>query len=118
SGLLFVPDGASVAGQAIVVNVGGVSKSFTTDATGSFKSLTDAAKFSYKPLAGGGNAKFTITFAKQNFQTTFAPLGLVNKTVANLAVQLPIEIVFNGASYQFTQTVFYKATAGKSGSTK
>src|SRR5579862_3445611 len=118
TGLIFVPDGVKVTSQPIIVNVGGVTKMFTTDATGAFKSAVDSAKFTYTPIAGGGNAKFSLVFAKQAFQSTLAPLGLVNKTIANLAVQLPIEIVFNGTSYQFTQTVFYKATAGKSGATK
>lgn len=118
AGLIFVPDGVAVTNQPIIVNVGGITKTFTTDATGAFKSTVDSAKFTYKPIAGGGNAKFSLVFAKQAFQSTLAPLGLVNKTIANLAVHLPIEIVFNGTSYQFTQTVFYKATAGKSGATK
>jgi hypothetical protein len=118
SGVLAVPDGVNVAGNTIVVSIGGIVKTFVLNGKGAAKSGDDSAKLSYKRVSGGGKAKFTIKLGKGDFDSALVALGLVNETVANKVVVLPVEIVFNGTAYQAAPALTYKAKAGKSGSAK
>lgn len=115
SGLIPL-NGATLSGP-ITINIGGqpnmtggLVNTFTlTD--GKFKTKTQTVTIG-KPKAGTGNAKFTISY-KGSFQATFAPLGFTKPVVKNKPVVIPLQIVFNGISNEFTYNLLYTSTTKK-----
>ncbi len=119
-GALAVPDGFSPAGATLQVSVGGVVKSFTLDAKGKAKVGTDQAQVfvKKKDVVLAQDARLNVKFAKGSFAESFDDEGLVNATVTNAAVTIPVEVVMNGTTYASAQAQSYTAKAGKSGKTK
>lgn len=120
-GTLAVPDGFSPAGATLQVSVGGVVKSFTLDTKGKAKVGTDQAQVFVKKKKGlvlAQDARLTVKFAKGSFASSMLDEGLVDATVTDAAVTIPVEVVMNGTTYAKTQPLRYSAKQGKSGKAK
>lgn len=64
------------------------------------------------------DAKLSIKLTKGSFASSLSDEGLVNATIAGVAVSVPVEIQLNGTMLAKTQPQIYSAKAGKSGSPK
>jgi hypothetical protein len=120
-GTLAVPAGFSAAGATLEVSIGGVVKTFTLDAKGKATVGTDKVKLKVKAKKGvvlAQDAKLSIKFAEGSFASSLSDEGLVNATVKNVAVSMPVEIKLNDTMYASTQAQTYSAKEGKSGKTK
>ena len=120
-GTLAVPDGFSPAGATLQVSVGGVVKSFTLDAKGKAKVGTDQAQVFVKKKKGlvlAQDAKLTVKFAKGSFASSLLDEGLVDATVTDAPVTIPVEVVMNATTYAKAQPQVYTAKQGKTGKTK
>jgi hypothetical protein len=120
-GTLAVPDGFAVAGATLDVSIGGVVRTFTLDAKGKAEVGTDKAHLAVKAKKGvvlAQDAKLSIKFSKGSFASSLSDEGLVNATVADVAVSVPVEIKLNDTMYAKTQPQTYTAKAGKTGSAK
>jgi hypothetical protein len=129
SGTLPVPDGFTAAGAQVVVDVGGVVKSFTLDAKGRAKVGSDEVSISVKRKRGvvvAQDARLSVRFAKGTFAPQLQDEGLVDP-LANGAplgskfegpVSIGLRVDVNGAVYEKTQPQTYTAKAGKTGKTK
>jgi hypothetical protein len=120
-GTLAVPAGFSAAGATLEVSIGGVVKTFTLDAKGKAKVGTDQAQLTVKAKRGvvaAQDARLSVKLSKGSFASSLVDEGLVNATVADVAVTMPVEIELNGKMYASAQPQTYKAKAGKTGSAK
>ena len=120
-GTLAVPDGFSPAGATLQVSVGGVVKSFTLDTKGKAKVGTDQAQVFVKKKRGlvlAQDAKLTVKFAKGSFASSLLDEGLVDATVTDAPVTIPVEVVMNATTYAKAQPQVYTAKQGKTGKTK
>jgi hypothetical protein len=116
-----VPAGFSAAGATLEVSIGGVVKTFTLDAKGKAKVGTDQAQLTVKAKRGvvaAQDARLSVKLSKGSFASSLVDEGLVNATVADVAVTMPVEIELNGKMYASAQPQTYKAKAGKTGSAK
>ena len=113
TGLLYLPAGGSNSGT-MTVYVGGLTEVIETFtlSNGAFKTKTTSFKLT-TPKNGGGS-KFAFKFTG-DFQSKLLPLGLTNTIVKGKAINIPVQITFNGVSYEFTVPVLYSST-GKKGS--
>lgn len=120
-GTLAVPAGFAVAGATLEVSIGGVVKTFTLDAKGKAKVGTDQAQLTVKAKKGivaAQDAKLSIKLTKGSFAASLSDEGLVDATVTEVAVTMPVEIELNDTMYAKAQPQTYKAKQGKSGSAK
>lgn len=120
-GTLAVADGFTPAGATLQVTIGGVAKSFTLDTKGKAKVGTDQAQVFVKKKKGlvlAQDARLTVKFAKGSFASSLLDEGLVDATVTDAPVTIPVEIVMNATTYARAQAQSYTAKAGKSGKTK
>lgn len=120
-GSLSIPENFVVEGATLNANIGGVIKTFTLDARGKGRSNNDQAQLTVKTSHGAvraQQAKLSLKFNKGTFGALLADDGLLNQTVTNTLVSLPIEIEMAGKMFAKTQALKYSAKAGKSGSAK
>lgn len=120
-GTLAVPAGFSAAGATLEVSIGGVVKTFTLDAKGKATVGTDKAQLTVKAKKGvvaAQDAKLSVKLTKGSFASSLVDEGLVNATVTDVAVTMPVEIKLNDTMYASAQPQRYKAKTGKSGSAK
>jgi len=122
SGTLPVSKGLIVAGQKILVDVGGVTKVFTLDAKGATPKGNDTFKMSVKASKVSGvfpqTAKYSAKFSKGSFAALLSDEGLANATVKSAPATIPVTIVFNENELRSDVPVLYSAKAGSSGSVK
>lgn len=113
----YIPfDGPMPTGAApITITIGGLTDTFTLT-NGRFKLGTKSVTV-LKPFGGSVNGKISIIYTKGAFQNVFAPLGLTQPAVKNKSVKIPVRIVFNGISSEFTLNLTYTST-GKKGMAK
>jgi hypothetical protein len=117
-----IPADFVVDGKSVVVDVGGVVKSFTLDAKG--KSETpDGAKASLKVKAKGGvvaaqDSKLSVKMPKGNFASSFTNEGLTDTTVKDAPVTIAVDVTVDSARKRKAQPQLYSAKQGKSGRTK
>jgi hypothetical protein len=119
SGLLLIPEGLSVAGQTVIVDVGGVVKTFTLDAKGKAKQSNDSFAAGVKAGKTGTPlqvAKFAMKLMKGDFDAALADEGLVSGTVETTVI-VPVTVVFNGEVLKKAVTQTYRAK-GEKGATK
>jgi len=116
-GLLDVPADVAVEGLRVIVDVGGVVKTFTLDAKGKSKSGGDAFALK-KPKSGA--SKFALKLIKGSFSASLADEGLADITVADLPVTVTVALTVNDNPAALTVPVqlSYTAKAGKTGKTK
>jgi hypothetical protein len=116
SGTLPVPDGFVYDQKPVIVDVGGVAKSFVLDAKGSAKpDKINQFKIGKPKL---GIAKYSVKLNKGNFFTSFIDESLLNSEVKGVTRHVTVAIVFNNAVYQGNQAQLYTAKVNKTGKTK
>jgi hypothetical protein len=123
SGTLPIPEDFVVNGQQIVVDVGGVIRTFyPMDAKGkSPKSLTESFKIGIKAKKGvveEQTAKFAVKFSKGTFWTSLQDEGLANIDIKDDRITVPVIILFNGGVYEADVPQTYSARIDKTGKTK
>jgi hypothetical protein len=122
SGTLPVPDNFNVSGKKVVVNVGGVIKSFVLDSKGASPRGSDTFKLMVKQkkgVAAAQNAKFTAKFSKGTFADKLADEGLTGTAdVKKSPKTVQVDVIFNQTAYRKLQPQSYSAKAGKTGATK
>jgi hypothetical protein len=121
-GELPVPEGFRALDKKIILDVGGVVKTFTLDAKGaSTPKGVDAFKLSFKATKGvvaKQTGKYSVKLAKSDFADALLDEGLTNGDVAATPVTIPVTLIVNGSSYQKPVTLSYKAKADKTGTAK
>jgi hypothetical protein len=126
AGLLPISSGFSPAGQHVIVDVGGVVKSWVLDAKGKGKAASKYDLFSvgFKAAKKGGvvaaqNGKYAVTLKSGTFAAKLAAYGYDNADhKAAITLQVPVAIIFNGNIYEALATQHYKSAKNKSGSSK
>jgi sugar lactone lactonase YvrE len=121
AGILAVPTGFQVSGAQVVVDIGGVVRSFTLDGKGSSPKGNDSIKIGIKAIKGvvpAQSPKFTIKFSKGNWQGLLLDEGLTNDTAANVPKTVPVIILFNKKIYKASVAQLYTAKKGSTGKTK
>ena len=128
SGTLPIPAGLVVAGQSVVIDVGGVIRIFTLDDMGKGTASSgigaaavggpnDYLKLRVKSLKGviaAQTAPFTVKLNKGAFVSLLSDEGLVKTaTVKNSSITVPVIILFNVQVFEATHSVFYTAKKGK-----
>jgi hypothetical protein len=121
-GTVSVPAGFNVDGQTVIIDVGGVIKSFTLDSRGkSATGANDTFKISIK--SRGGNveaqeAKFIAKFNKGDFDTALTDEGLTNADARLASKNIFVQVFFNGRVFTISRAQLYTARTGKNGKTK
>ena len=113
SGTMAIQAGQSLVGP-FTIRVGPLEKIVTLTAKG-FKTKTESVKIT-KPKAATGNAKFTIGL-KGDFRAQMATLGMTSAPATNKVVEVPVQLILSGVSYEFNLTLVYN-NKGTSGSAK
>lgn len=120
-GTVPVPAGFHAEGKLIVIDVGGVIKSFTLDAKGKAVADLDRAQLKTKFEDGeipSQDAKFSAKFTKGNFAPMLVDERLTNRTVKDDPVTVKVDVTIDGVAYTQTKPQLYKAKQGKTGATK
>ncbi|MCY3018605.1 MAG: hypothetical protein NTW87_06185 [Planctomycetota bacterium] len=117
TGVLFIPAGFSMAGQVVIVDVGGVVKAFTLDAKGA--SPKGNERFAVKVKARRGvvplqEAKFTLKMRKGTYAAALLNDGLVNEDVLK-GVTVPETVIFNGEVLKKAAALNYRGHKGRMG---
>jgi hypothetical protein len=112
---LGLAQGFSPSGQRIIINVGGVVKSFVLDAKGGAKEGNDIVKLSARGRAS--TKKCTISFRKGTFAAAFADEGLANASIAKAARPVLVTVIVGGQKFEVLVPQAYTAISGK-GTTK
>ncbi len=115
-GTVAIPAGFAPLGQTVVVDVGGVVRSFTLDKTGKASHGSDSFQFTLKK--GAATARFTAKFSKAALAATLADEGLTSQAAVKALKTIRVNLLFAATDYQFDDTVLYSANAGKTGSAK
>ncbi|MFN8642288.1 MAG: hypothetical protein U0802_11770 [Candidatus Binatia bacterium] len=121
TGTLPIPNGFPVDGARVVVDVGGVIKSFTLDAKG--KAAVGDDKVALAVRAKGGvvlaqDAALSAKFKKGTFADKLVDEGLTNRTVSDLPVTVSVQVDVGPVVYTSSPTLTYTAKAGKTGKAK
>jgi hypothetical protein len=120
NGMLTIGAGISLKGLPVTIDVGGASQTFFLNKSGKGNNgggnmISIPAKLA-KGVTKAGDVKFSFQL-KGNFKDIMAEYGLVNATVKNVPVTVPVS--FTAAKVFATEQNFtYKATAGKTGTAK
>lgn len=122
SAVVPIPADFVVDGKSVVVDVGGVVRSFTLDAKGKGET-PDGAKASLKVKAKNGvvaaqGSKLAIKMTKGSFASSFTDEGLTDTTVEDTPVTVAVQVTVDSANYKKAQPQLYKATQGKTGKAK
>lgn len=121
NGKVTIGAGITIRDLPVTVDVGGVTQNFLLDKKGK---ASDGAgdTFSLAPkLKNGVTVAGTYKFSfqlKGDFKSTLEPYGLVDATVKDAPVSVPITFSTPDAEYGLDQPLTYKATQGKSGTAK
>lgn len=121
SGTLPVKAGFVGTGKKVVVDVGGVIKSFTLTSKFAAKTATDSIKIGVKAKKGvvaAQTAKYAIKIAKGTFSTALADDGLGNENAKNKSTTVRVDVLFGGQFLRKQVTQIYSAKQGSSGRTK
>jgi hypothetical protein len=121
SGLLLIPDGFHIAGQKVIVDIGGVVKLFELSAKGASPKGNDSMVVRTKSSKGVVMlqvAKFSLKLTKGAFAAPLAAVGLANETVAKKKLAVPITVIFNGEVLRKAVPQTYKAVVKKGGAAK
>jgi hypothetical protein len=122
SGLLPVVDNFVVENQKVIVDFGGVVRSFTLNLKGASapkqpETFSIKIKLTKKQVLSQ-SAKWSLKIGKGSFASTLANLDLTSTDVKAKPVKIPVTIIFAVTSYETVRDQFYSAKAGKSGAAK
>jgi len=120
-GSITIGAGVALEGQVVTVDVGGATQTFTLDDKGKADN-GDGNKFKIKAKLKNGvtkadNVKFNFHM-KGDFKTLFEAYGLVDETVSDEAVTVPISMSAAGRTFAVEQPFTYNAKQGKTGTAK
>jgi hypothetical protein len=116
SGALTPPTGFKTSGAAVIVDVGGVVRTFKLDRGGKGKSGGDT--FTLTLPKRGSTAKFAMVLQHGAFAQTLADVGLVNATLKKQPVDIPVAIMLGDGIWTAAPSQLYTATRTKSGSSR
>jgi hypothetical protein len=102
----------TAAGKPLVIDVGGVVKAFKLDSKGKARAGGDSVTVSLK------TGKLAVKFSKGSFAATLASSGFTNATVSGKSLNVRVGVVYNNIMWYALQPQLYKATQGKTGSSK
>jgi hypothetical protein len=121
NGSITIGAGLSLKGLPVTIDVGGASQTFVLNKSGKGNNGS-GNKFSLQPKLKNGVTKAgTVKFSfqlKGDFKAIFADYGLVNATVSNVPVTVPVSFTAGPQTYATEQNFTYKATQGKTGTAK
>jgi len=121
AGTLAVPDGFTVSGARLLVDVGGISKRFFLTSRGSAIDGFDVAKLTVKSSKGivvQQTSKFSVSFKKGNYAAPLSVLGMTNSNTVGATVPVTFTVIFDNTVLQATRMLTYSAMLGKTGSAK
>ncbi|MEI6233908.1 MAG: PKD domain-containing protein [Planctomycetota bacterium] len=118
SGTLPIPNGFTVTGAKVIVDVSGVPRIFALTSRGKSTGGFTLNVKSSKGVVLAQDAKFSMSLTRGFFSTTLASSGLKNQTIKNKPVTLTASILFNGSFYQAQKAQLYTAVIGRFGSSK
>jgi hypothetical protein len=113
-----VPDGFTVAGRMVRVDVGGIARSMVLDGKGAAKSDGAQVKLSVKAKRGvvaAQDAKLFFKLAKSNLAADLADEGLTDADQLNVAVGVAASVAIDTDYARLLVPMTYKAKAGKTG---
>lgn len=116
--LVPVPAGFGVSGRLVIVDVGGIVRTFVLDDKGKAKSDGAEVKLGVKTKKGvvaAQTAKLTFKAPKGNFDPKLADEGIVDADVDQPDMGLRVEVHVDAQLYARVVTLSYKATHGKTG---
>jgi len=113
---LLLDDTIDLNTQKIIVDVGGVARSFTLNPTGSAQSDTDLIQMKSSG-AGARLAQLNLRLSKGNFAAALAPAGLTNSNAVK-GIVLPVTVLLGGVIYQHDVALTYVSKLNKFGTTK
>jgi len=120
-GDITVGAGVSLEGLPVSVDVGGVTQQFTLNKKGK-ANAGDGNTFHLKAKLKKGVTKAApVKFVfelKGDFQETLATYGLVDQTVQDVAVSIPVELTAGPLTFAADQAFSYGAKQGKKGTAK
>jgi len=120
SGTLLIPDSFQVDGQKVLVDVGGVTRTFTLNAKGQSPKALDTLKLSIKAKKSvvlSQAAKYQLKFNKGTYAAALADDGLTSADLTKQNCTVRVQMVFNRALLEKNQIQIYSAKTGKSGKT-
>lgn len=122
SGLLPIRAGFIIDGQSILIDVGGVIKTFKLNAKGQTKSGNDTFKVTVRAKNKqviAQSAKYTAKFSKGSFKKQLADYGLTGDAdVKGETRSVNVTLLFNVTVLQEVLAQTYTAKLGKTGKTK
>jgi len=119
TGSLAVPNGLNLAGLPVIVDVGGVVRSFTLNAKGSDTSKRDQ-HFKFATKSVGGSLGFSMTLnttVPTSFSAQLEDEGLINDDIT-LTVEIPIIMLLNNTYYSTTVNQPYVGKSRRMGISK
>lgn len=121
AGILTVPTGFTVSGAKVIVDIGGVVKSFTLDSKGGSPKANDSIKIGIKAVKGvvpAQSPKFSIKYSKGTWQGLFLDEGLTNDNASNVPKVVPVAILFNNKLFKTDVAQLFTSKKDSSGKTK
>jgi hypothetical protein len=115
-----VADDFAVDGAMVLVDVGGVVRSFTLDAHGrGVGTAPRTVHLTVRRLPAGRVAQLDVRLSKDSVAAALADEGLLNTTTHGTAhVAVPAIVLAGGGYFTATKTLRYAAKVGKSGAAK
>ena len=123
-----LPSGFDPAEQVLVLNIGGVSATFTLNAKGMAKAPTDAFQLKLKTTRDkttkkstfkGGDGPFKASLKKGTFADAWADEGIaLGTSVKNKPMTMIVTISLGGVTYVTTANVLATISPGKTGHLK
>jgi hypothetical protein len=123
-----LPSGFDPAGQVLVLNIGGVSATFTLNAKGMAKSPTDAFQLKLKTTRDettkkstfkGDDGPFKASLKKGNFADAWADEGIaLGASFKNKPMTMIVTLSLGGVTYVTTANVLANISPGKTGHLK
>ncbi len=116
--LIPIPDGYTVAGRMVRVDVGGVTRTMVVDAKGIAKSDGAQVKLgvrSKKGVVAAQNAKLFFKLSKGTFADALTDEGLANADLRDAPVEVAVSVTVDTQLRRKPQPMVYKATQGKTG---
>ena len=115
---LGLESGFSVTNQPVTVDIGGARESFTLNAKGRGITSADTCKLSYTRKTKLWT--LTASLKKGSWATVWATYGVTNATTAKagVTVTMPVALTIGTAAFAGEESLTYKATADKSGTSK
>jgi len=112
-GTLAAPGRLALSGARLGVDVGGVTRVFTLDASGKGRASGDVVSVSARKR----RAKLRLAVSGGSFATDLAADGLT-ASVKKARVQIPVSVVLDGAVWQKTAAQTFRVKQGRLGRTR